>query len=502
MRSPVSLAPGESVTLRYAYGAAHAEQIAGARRRAGARPPSRSSAASSAWRDWLPRASFEGDRAWLQRELQWDAYMLRSGTTYEEACGHHIISQGGYYQYDIGFQGAFRDPLQHVLPLIYAEPWIAREVLALLGPGAAAVGGLIPYGMTEMCTRFDLGSSNDLDLWLLLTAAEYGLATRDLAFFDERVRWADGGDGDALGAPQARARATRSRQRGPHGGYIIGATGDWSDFSTQFDRDDRVDARDRAARLRLPAAGRAGRRARRHGVRRRAARRRRRAARRSLRRASGPAAAGTRAATAASNQIGSGAIYGEPQPWALLGRRAATASRRATLVGEHPPLPDRHRRAAARSRARRRSARRSRRRANDPDVTELDEVGRGVGVEQRRLRRRRLVRGQRLADVGARRARRRRARARASTRSTSSSATRSPRTRRAYPDHWNGVISVDDTCNAHYEADPSRCGIAIAERRLEHADHAPAGVEPVRHDQARRHRPDRATATGSTRTCR
>ena len=24
----------------------------------------------------------------------------------------------------------------------------------------------------------------------------------------------------------------------------------------------------------------------------------------------------------------------------------------------------------------------------------------------------------------------------------------------AYPDHWAGVISVDDACNAHYEADP------------------------------------------------
>ena len=44
--------------------------------------------------------------------------MLRSGVTYEEACGHHILSQGGYYQYDNGHQIAFRDPLQHVMPLI------------------------------------------------------------------------------------------------------------------------------------------------------------------------------------------------------------------------------------------------------------------------------------------------------------------------------------------------------------------------------------------------
>ena len=30
------------------------------------------------------------------------------------------------------------------------------------------------------------------------------------------------------------AHSHQESQRGPHGGYIVGATGDWSDFSTQF----------------------------------------------------------------------------------------------------------------------------------------------------------------------------------------------------------------------------------------------------------------------------
>ena len=55
--------------------------------------------------------------------------MLRSGATYEETCGHHILSQGGYYQYEAGIQAAYRDPLQHVLPLIWADPELTRETI-------------------------------------------------------------------------------------------------------------------------------------------------------------------------------------------------------------------------------------------------------------------------------------------------------------------------------------------------------------------------------------
>ena len=39
---------------------------------------------------------------WVARELQWDAYLLRSASVYEELCGHHTITQGGYYQYVTG----------------------------------------------------------------------------------------------------------------------------------------------------------------------------------------------------------------------------------------------------------------------------------------------------------------------------------------------------------------------------------------------------------------
>ena len=64
-------------------------------------------------------------------------------------------------------------------------------------------------------------------------AAEYGLATRDLSLFDQQVKWSDGGTG-TLWEHLKKAFAHQESQRGPHGGYLIGGTGDWSDFSTQF----------------------------------------------------------------------------------------------------------------------------------------------------------------------------------------------------------------------------------------------------------------------------
>ena len=45
--------------------------------------------------------------------------------------------------------------------------------------------------------------------------------------------WADGGSATLWEHLKA-AFPHQESQRGPHGGYLIGATGDWSDFSTQF----------------------------------------------------------------------------------------------------------------------------------------------------------------------------------------------------------------------------------------------------------------------------
>ena len=109
-RSPVTIPAGKTVTLRYAYGAAPRAEIPDVVKRHRARPRE-FRATSGEWKRWLPQARFGRGRSWLSRELQWDAYTLRSATTYEDGCGGaHIISQGGFYQYSFGFQGAYPRP--------------------------------------------------------------------------------------------------------------------------------------------------------------------------------------------------------------------------------------------------------------------------------------------------------------------------------------------------------------------------------------------------------
>ena len=217
-RSPVTLAPGQSVTLRYAYGYGHPAQIAPlvTSYHSG---PDQFAATERSWSRTLPEADFGPRYAWLARELQWDAYTVHSDSTYEECAGHHILSQGGYYQYGFGFQGAFRDPLQHMLPMIYDDPALARDVLLYSAQEQPQAGGQIPYAIIPMCQPFHLGTSDDLDLWLLLSAAEYGLASRDVAFFDQPVKWSDAGSA-TLWDHLEQAYSHQESLRGPHGGYL------------------------------------------------------------------------------------------------------------------------------------------------------------------------------------------------------------------------------------------------------------------------------------------
>ena len=455
LRTPITLAPGESTTLRYAYGTAHPDEISGlvSRWRDAPDPLERSQAE---WKRWLPRAKFEGERKWLARELQWSAYTLRSGVSYEEECGKHILSQGGYYQYDNGAQIAYRDPLQHVLPLIHAEPWIAREVIEYSAQEQPRGGGQIPYGMAELCKRFDLGSSNDLDLWLLLAAAEYGLATRDFGFFDRPVRWADLGEASLWEHLKA-AHAHQESQRGPHGGYVVGATGDWSDFSPQFTEmtesilvsaqltyiyprlaelaDARGD-RDFAAALRADAAELL-----------------------EVTRREWTGRGWFSRGYSGDRQLGRGVIFGEPQPWGLLGG-AADRERAATLVGNirrfltgvgaPPEVKGPARIGSSQSPAR-----------VDPDVTERTTVGTGVGSNNAVY-----VGGVwyaingwltwALGELDGVVPNAREYALDELERNTLAAHAH------AFPHRWQGTISVDDACHAHYEPDPSQCGIYIS----------------------------------------
>lgn len=124
---------------------------------------------------------------WINRELHWDQYYLRSGLTYDDYFGEHILSQGCNYQYIVGIQAAARDPLQHILPWIFSQPHLVKEVIRYTFKTMKPDGSL-PWGITGhgMWMPSHLRPS-DLQLWLLWAASEYVLATRDESFLNESI---------------------------------------------------------------------------------------------------------------------------------------------------------------------------------------------------------------------------------------------------------------------------------------------------------------------------
>ena len=329
-RSPLRLEPGQSVTLRYAYGIAHPRQIGGIVSRY-RRAPDPLRASERRWSAWLPRARFGPGKAWVGRELQWDAYILRSASVYEEACGHHTVTQGGYYQYSGGANLGSRSWLHYLLPLVYAEPAMAREILRYSIGLQSRVGGGIPYGSGPLCEPYNqLGTSVDLDFWLLLAAAEYGLGSRDLPFFSEKLPFEDSARRVSAWRHLKIAFRHQESLRGPHGGYLAGSNGDWSDFSAIFLNmgesmlvaDQLAYAYPRLAELaRLRGDSAFARKLRERGA----------ELRRVVRREWTGRGWYSRGYTPAGEQIGDGAIFGEPQPWAILAG-VPTQPRARTLV--------------------------------------------------------------------------------------------------------------------------------------------------------------------------
>ena len=156
-----------------------------------------------------------------------------------------------------------------MLPMAYTEPELAREILRYsikLQPEVP--DGFVPYGTGPLCTRFDLGTSNDLDFWLLLAAAEYGLGARDPDFFDEQLPFHDTKRSESAWEHIKRAYRHQESMKGPNGGYIDGRDRRLVGLRDPARADDRVDARRRPARLRVSEARRAGRAARRRRLRR------------------------------------------------------------------------------------------------------------------------------------------------------------------------------------------------------------------------------------------
>ena len=184
-----SLDPGEKKTVSFLYGylpAGFDADALAARYRGRAASLLRDSAAE--WKKRGLRFTVAGE-PWTARETRWNHYYLRSSLTYDDYFQEHILSQGGIYQYFMGFQGAARDPLQHALPFIFSEPEIMKGILRYTLKEVRADGS-IPYAIVGhgVVAPLTTDNSSDMPLWLLWAASEYVLATRDTGFLDEAIR--------------------------------------------------------------------------------------------------------------------------------------------------------------------------------------------------------------------------------------------------------------------------------------------------------------------------
>jgi hypothetical protein len=171
----LTLAPGEEHELWYRFGRADDGAVD---------DPARlfdDSLAALAAR--LPRAAATQAPEAAQ-ELPWHAALLTGGLAVDRVIGEHTLDQASTYSYEMGFNGAARDPLQHALPLVYIEPAAALSVLRNTCAWAKPDGDL-PYALDGAKRPTNIAfRPSDQNLWALWLAAEYAAATGDLAAFD------------------------------------------------------------------------------------------------------------------------------------------------------------------------------------------------------------------------------------------------------------------------------------------------------------------------------
>jgi len=181
------LGPRQSSTLCFLYGyVPEGFKIDDLVKKYSADPAGELARSSASWRADGLRFSVPAE-PWVEREIRWHNYYLRSGITFDSFFREHIISQAGVYQYVWGFQGAARDPLQHSMPFNFSHPEIVRQVIRYTLKEVQPDGS-IPYAIVgcgvPMPEKF---MPSDQEMWLLWTAAEYVLSTRDKSFLDEKL---------------------------------------------------------------------------------------------------------------------------------------------------------------------------------------------------------------------------------------------------------------------------------------------------------------------------
>ena len=233
----VTLAPGESTRLRFAYGAVEPQQSLDFTNRYRHGEPLQDTA--EWWKNRLAYFTI-GNAPELQREMAWHAYYLLSSTIYNRFTQSHIVPQGSAYLYLHGADGASRDHALEVMPLAYIDPQLAKETLrAVMRWQTADDDNKLVYAYSGHGVTSGAGiheDPSDLDIFFLLALYEYLSVTGDMAFLDEELPYYPPDAPPPVGFGQTvldhvRASAHHLMENVGTGeqGLIRLSDGDWSD---------------------------------------------------------------------------------------------------------------------------------------------------------------------------------------------------------------------------------------------------------------------------------
>lgn len=140
------------------------------------------------WKRILPDFTKEADEV-LRCEMTWNAYVLECMATYHQYFDETYIPQGSVYAYHLGQNASNRDHLQHLLPLIYTNPRLAKSALRF------AMKHTLPDG--EIC-RQDVGygyrdpgifMESDAQIYMIMAIGEYLRITKDYEILQENIEY-------------------------------------------------------------------------------------------------------------------------------------------------------------------------------------------------------------------------------------------------------------------------------------------------------------------------